>query len=180
MSDIKAYFMSIPPFTRYFTSIVFVSSMLMTYGLISPYKYFLFYELVFKHGHIWRLITTFLYAGKFGPSFLFGMLMLYFTCKRTEEWFKNKGQELMTLILFNAFMIMIYSAIYGNSMVLHQSFIFSLMYVCCKLDPDSMVSIWGFPVQSSNLPWVMLLLGVLQGGDPIPDLIGIADRKSVV
>jgi len=114
--------------------------------MINPYNLILVYENVFKRFQIWRLITTFLFAGKFGPSFLFSMLMLYFTCKRTEEWFKNKAAELTTLVMFNALVIMLYSAVYGNSMVLHGSFIFSLMYVICKLDPDSVVSIWGFPV----------------------------------
>lgn len=37
-----------------------------------------------------------------------------------------------------------------------------------------MISLWGFPVKSGNLPWVLLLLSVLTGGDPFHDLIGIA------
>jgi Derlin-2/3 len=36
------------------------------------------------------------------------------------------------------------------------------------------VSIWGFPVSSGNLPWALLALSILTGGDPFHDLIGIA------
>ena len=36
------------------------------------------------------------------------------------------------------------------------------------------IGIWGYPVQSGNLPWVLLLLSILTGGDPFKDLIGIA------
>ena len=42
------------------------------------------------------------------------------------------------------------------------------------MEPDSQVSIWGFPVKSGNLPWVLILLSILTGGDPFKDLIGIA------
>ena len=58
-------------------------------------------------------------------------------------------------------------------MVLTNSFIFSVLYVWCKNVPDAMVSIWGFPVQSGNLPWALLALSILTGGSPFEDLIGI-------
>jgi len=47
-------------------------------------------------------------------------------------------------------------------------------YVWCKLEPDAMVSLWGCPIKASNLPWVLLGLSLLTGGDPFKDLIGIA------
>ena len=37
-----------------------------------------------------------------------------------------------------------------------------------------MVSLWGCPIKASNLPWVLLGLSLLTGGDPFKDLIGIA------
>lgn len=55
-----------------------------------------------------------------------------------------------------------------------EAFKFSVLYVFCKNEPDRPMSIWGFPVQSGNLPWVLLLLSILTGGDPFTDLIGIA------
>ena len=59
-------------------------------------------------------------------------------------------------------------------MVLMNSFVFSVLYVWCKNEPDKMVSIWGFPVQSGNLPWALVALSILTGGSPFEDLIGIA------
>ena len=59
-------------------------------------------------------------------------------------------------------------------MVLMSSFVFSVLYVWCKNEPDKQVSIWGFPVQSGNLPWALLVLSILTGGSPFNDLIGIA------
>lgn len=54
------------------------------------------------------------------------------------------------------------------------AFKFSVLYVWCKNDPDKIVSIWGFPVTSGNLPWALLGLSILTGGSPMNDLIGIA------
>lgn len=54
------------------------------------------------------------------------------------------------------------------------SFTFSILYVYCKLEPDGMISLWGFPVKTGNLPWVLLVFSILTGGDPFHDLIGIA------
>ena len=42
------------------------------------------------------------------------------------------------------------------------------------------MSIWGFPVQAAYLPWVLLLLNVVQGQDPISDLIGIATGHAYI
>ena len=58
--------------------------------------------------------------------------------------------------------------------MLLNSFVFSTLYVWCKLEPEMTVSIWGFPVKSGNLPWVLLAFSILTGGDPFHDLIGIA------
>ena len=64
MSDLKQYYMEIPPFTRYFITGVFVMSFGMTYGLINPYS-MLLDETVIKKLKIWKFVTTFLFAGTF-------------------------------------------------------------------------------------------------------------------
>jgi Derlin-2/3 len=53
-------------------------------------------------------------------------------------------------------------------------FVFSILYVWCKNEPEGQVSLWGFPVEKENLPWALLLMSVLTGGSPFDDLIGIA------
>ena len=80
----------------------------------------------------------------------------------------------MTLVVFSMVLNIFYAFIYGDYMVMHVPFLFSLMYIWCKLEPDNTVSLWGFPVKSANLPWVMLVLSVVTGGDPFKDLIGMA------
>ena len=108
------------------------------------------------------------------------MIMMYFTLRRCEEYFKTKYPDFLTLIIFNILAVMLFAWIYGSYMILHTPFVFSLMYVWCKLEPEVPVSIWGFPVKSSNLPWVLIVLSILTGGDPFQDLIGIAAGHSYI
>ena len=65
-------------------------------------------------------------------------------------------------------------------MVLMTAFKFSMLYVWCKNEPDRQVSLWGFPVTTGNLPWVLVAFSVLTGGDPFNDLIGIAAGHTYV
>ena len=175
MSEIKEFYNSIPPFTRYFMTGVFIQSFAMTYKFVSPYSLLLSFEQVFQlKSQFWRLFTTFLFAGPFSQGFLFSLLMMYFSLSKIEMHFKAKHAEFMTLILFCAVVCTFYAFIYGEYMVMHKSFLFALMYCWCKLEPDMTVSLWGFPVKSANLPWVMLFLSILTAGDPFQDLIGIA------
>jgi hypothetical protein len=105
---------------------------------------------------------------------------MYFTLRRCEEFFKTRYPDFTVLIIFNMFAVALISFLYGDYLALNASFVFSLMYVWCKLEPDSQVSIWGFPVKSANLPWVLLVLSILTGGDPFKDLIGIAAGHSYI
>ena len=136
MSDLSSYYNSIPPFTRYFVTAVFASSFAMTYKILSPYSFILDYQLLFKKLHLWRFFTTFLFAGPFNPNFIFTMLTCYFSLVRCEEYFKGKAAKFMTLVVFLMVTVALYAAIYGNSMVLHGSFVSAMMYTWCKHDPN--------------------------------------------
>ena len=102
----------------------------------------------------------------------------YMTLRRCEDYFAGKAPDFVVMVLFNMFAVALYSFLYGNYMVLNQSFIFALMYVWCQLVPDAQIVLWFFPVTSKNLPWVLIAFSVLTGGDPFTDLIGIAAGHS--
>ena len=107
-------------------------------------------------------------------NFIFAIMMCYWTIKNTEEHFANKHAEMATLMLFNAVACLAFGTLAGEYMVMHNPYIFSLMYVWCKFNPEGMMSIWGFPVKTGNLPWVLIAFHVLTGNSPIADLVGLA------
>mmetsp|Transcript_42901 Transcript_42901/g.41247 ORF Transcript_42901/g.41247 Transcript_42901/m.41247 type:complete len:89 (+) Transcript_42901:16-282(+) len=88
MEQFKEVYMQVPPVTRYYMTITFVFSFAMTYRLLSPYLLLLDFELVFYNFHIWRLLTTFFFAGTFSISFIFTMVMTYYTMRRSEETYQ--------------------------------------------------------------------------------------------
>jgi len=100
--------------------------------------------------------------------------MMYFMLIRTETFFKNRYPDFACMVAFLMFATMVFSWIYGSHFIMHEPFIFAMMYVWCKLEPEVMVQLYFIPVQSANLPWVLMLLSVITGGDPFKDLIGIA------
>ena len=42
------------------------------------------------------------------------------------------------------------------------------------------MSIWGFPVKSANLPWVLMAFHLFTGGNPFNDLIGVVVGHSYI
>ena len=113
-------------------------------------------------------------------GFVFTLMLLFYTFKACEEHYKERYPEYIWMLFFNAVMVFVYSWIYGSYMILMSSFVFAVLYVYCKNEPDRQVSLWGIPVQSGNLPWALLVMSILTGGDPFTDLIGIAAGHSYI
>lgn len=98
---------------------VFIASFGMTYSILSPYQLILDFHYVYSKFHLWRIFTTFIFAGKFSQSFLFSIITMYFTMRRCEEYFKTKYPDFVVLLLFNMFAVCFYAYIYGDYMILH-------------------------------------------------------------
>ncbi len=107
-------------------------------------------------------------------NFLFAMMMIYWSVSNIEKHFEGRAPELATLLIFNAFTVMVFGWLAGEYMVLQSSYVFSLLYVWTKLVPDQPMTIYGFPVKSANLPWVLIAFHILTGGSPFADLVGVA------
>lgn len=69
-------------------------------------------------------------------NFLFAMMMNYWTISNIESYYERREAEMATLILFNAVMGLIFGTLANEYMVMQSPFIFSLMYVWCKKNPD--------------------------------------------
>ena len=119
-------------------------------------------------------MTTFFFLGPFSISFLFGMMMMYYTLSQVEAHFDKKQAELATLLAFNAVFGILIASLAGESAVMQNPMLFSLIYVWSRLVPDQQMSIWGFPIMSVNLPWALMAMHLFTGGNPFNDLIGVA------
>ncbi len=173
MEDIKTYLRQIPPVTRYYMSATLLLSFCVTYQIIPNYQVYLIFDLV-RQGQIWRILTTYFFAGGFSMNFLFAMMMIYWAVSNIEKHYEGRAPDLATLLLFNALTVMIFGWLASEYMMLQSSYVFSLLYVWTKLVPDQPMTIYGFPVKSANLPWVLIAFHILTGGSPFADLVGVA------
>merc|ERR1712046_34632 len=89
MDELKAGYMSVPPFTRYFMTSVFLLSFGMTYKMIDPYSLLLMFDKLWRF-QLWRLITPYLFVGPFSQSFLFAMISMYMFLRRIEDLHQHK------------------------------------------------------------------------------------------
>ena len=69
-------------------------------------------------------------------GFVFTLMLLFYTFKACEEHFKERYPEYIWMLFFNAVMVFVYSWIYGSYMILMSSFVFAVLYVYCKNEPD--------------------------------------------
>ena len=174
MDDFKAYIKKVKPVSRYYIGLVLLLSFCMTYKIVSPYDVMLDWTKVREKYQVWRILTSFFFAGGFSMSFIFTMLMIYWGINSIETYFDKRQADLATLLLFNALVTLFFAWLADDSYVMQDKFIFSLIYVWSKLVPDQPTSIWGFQFKSVNLPWVLMLYHLLTGHNPFSDLIGVA------
>ena len=113
-------------------------------------------------------------------GFLFGMMMIYYSVNAIEEYFENRKADFATMLIFNAVVSMLFAYLANDYTVMESPYIFSLIYVWSKFVPDRQMSIWGFPVTSIHLPWVLMGFHLFTGGNPFNDLIGVAAGHTYV
>ena len=53
------------------------------------------------------MITTFAFAGPFSMGFIFTMMLLFYTFKACEEFYKQKYPEFVYMLLFNSVMVFV-------------------------------------------------------------------------
>jgi len=117
MEDIKTYLRQIPPVTRYYMGATLLLSFCVTYQIVNVYSVFLvFYKI--GEGEIWRVLTTYFFAGGFSMNFLFAMMMIYYSVSNVEKHFEGRAPDLATLLIFNAITVMVFGWLAGEYMVL--------------------------------------------------------------
>jgi Derlin-2/3 len=147
MEGVKEFIKTIPPLTRTFMGGTMLLSFCMTYKIVSPYWGLLMFPDAFTKLQLWRLVSCFFYAGPFGMGFLFKMWMMHFSCSALDKYFGETRQpEMLTMVLFNAVMCILFGWLADMYQVLQDPLMFSFVYVWSKLEPDWQISMWGFPI----------------------------------
>jgi Derlin-2/3 len=174
----EAWFKGLPPVTRTLLVVLFSTTCLVVAGFVDVHIIFLDWFQVTRKYQFWRLFTGALFLGGF--SFGFVMQLYFFTNfgskLETHQRFNQPGDYLFFLIVISV-LVAIFSLLLqwprGYPMT-GPSIIFALIYYWSRCEPEARMSIWGFEVKGYQLPFALVFLTMLMGGDIWKDVLGIA------
>lgn len=184
MDEFKDFYFKLPPITRYYLSIIFVTATIATY--IKPlqmliYYIFLDYNLVFKQFQIWRLFTNIFFIGGFSTSFLFFVVMVYLNFKSAEQnaiILRAYAQFIMMIVyllifinLINIIAVKVFSFKIGFTLA--QQLFLSFIYIDSKRQPQKIVTLYFFRMKNAFFPYALIVLNIVSGGGIYDNIIGI-------
>ena len=175
--DLQQWFRDIPLVTKFFTFSTLILGFLITFQWISIQSVLFDAVMISKKFQVWRLITPFIFSGKFSFNFAMHMMILYENCRRYENNPYNTGAggstaDFIFMILF-AMAILLTVAYIFQFLVLSESILYVIMYVWSRREPDAQLNIFGFRFKAIYLPWVYLMIKLVMGQDLILPFIGI-------
>ncbi|KAJ4708130.1 Derlin [Melia azedarach] len=176
MSSPAEFYNSLPPITKAYGTICVLATAALHLGLYSPMTIALFYEPVFSHFQVWRLVTTFFFLGKFSINFGIHLLMIARYGVQLEKGpFGRRTADFLWMMIFGAVSLLALSAIPMLwTPFLGVSLVFMLLYLWSREYPNAQISIYGLvTLKAFYLPWAMLALDVVFGSPLLPDFLGI-------
>lgn len=172
--DLMSWYMDIPVVSRLYFTGAFLTTAGCALDIISPFSLYFNFDLIFHHGQLWRLVTTYLFFGMFSVEFLFHMYFLVRYCRSLEEGdFRGRTAHFVMMIMFGVtFMTAV--APFVSVHFLGSSLSFMMVYVWGRRNEDMRMSFLGiFTFNAPYLPWVMLAFSMMLGHPVTIDVIGI-------
>jgi Derlin-2/3 len=176
--SVSSWFQSVPMMTKFFMLGTFACGAMVSFGAVNAGTLYFSWPHIRYHFEIWRLFTPFLFAGAFSFPFVMHLWMLYQNCSRYEANPYNTGgggssADMLWMILLSMMVFIVVGYIFDFH-DFSDSILYTMMYVWSRREPNAVLSMWGFKVQSMYLPWVYLLLRMLMGGSILMPLVGVA------
>ncbi|ONK69776.1 uncharacterized protein A4U43_C05F26600 [Asparagus officinalis] len=176
MSSPGEYYNSLPPVTKAYGTLCFLTTVVCQLGLLDPISIALYYPWVFKNLQVWRLFTCFFFLGNFSINFGIRLLMIARYGVQLEKGpFDKRTADFLWMMIFGAFSLLVLSVIpFFSSGFLGISLVFMMLYVWSREYPNAQINIYGLvSLKAFYLPWAMLAMDVIFGSRLGPDLMGI-------
>lgn len=167
----------LPPITRAYIGACIATTALVEFKIVSPLQLYLNPYLIWNKLQMWRIVTNFLYWGRFGIDFFLNVLFTYRFCSMLEEEsFHGRKADFVVLLLFGiSTMTLISSLPFMPFLLLGQAFTIMLVYVWARRNPMVRMNFFGLlTFQAPYLPWVLLGFSLLLGNSVSVDLLGMA------
>lgn len=172
----EQWFKNMPTITKTYFVAAVGTTILVQLNIVDPEYLYLDFDLVFKKFQFWRLVTCFLFFGKFSLPFIFQIFILvhYFQMLEQGYFIGNRGlAEMSFMLTFVGFLMLVFSYFWGNLYFMGPALVFSVLYIWSRKDPYRPVSFWGFAFSAWQFPFAMMIFHILLGASPLLDGVGI-------
>ncbi|KAF2666379.1 ER-associated proteolytic system protein Der1 [Microthyrium microscopicum] len=171
---LEQWFYEMPPCTRYWTTGVLLTSLLVQCHVISPFNMFYSLNAIFNKGQYWRLISSYFYFGPLGVDLLFHVFFLQRYARLLEEASGRSPARFSWLLVFCGVSLSCLAP------MLHIFFLGTalssvLVYIWSRRNPDAMLSFLGLlTFRAPWLPWVLMGFSfVMHGIVPKDEICGV-------
>jgi len=174
----EAWYKNLPILTKvWFTAAVAVT-VLMTVGVLNPMVILLHWPTIWSKLQVWRLFTNVFFFGEFGMAWVMQMYLLtsFSTKLEKNEVFATIPGSYLMFLLWQTLVLAVLSVALSypdGYPALGQVLVFTVIYYWSRREPDAQLSFFGFVVTGAQFPFVMIVMGVLMGGDIFSDLLGV-------
>lgn len=177
MSTPQEMWEAMPPLTKTWLGFSVASTALVAMGTLDPTKMLFYPPLVYQNFEIWRLVSNFLFFGKFSFGFLMQMFILvrFSTSVELEPYKTSRvggSADYAFALLIMGTCCLIIGAFMGMYFM-GPPLIFAVLYLWSRLHPEDPTNIWGFRFAGKHLPWALMAFTILTGGSPVSDVIGV-------
>jgi Derlin-2/3 len=181
-NSVEEWFRSLPPLTRLWFVSSFAATILVSgIGAFPGHRLLWIPEFLLPpHFHLWRLITPFVYLGGFGMPFVINLYLIvkYSAAYESNPFCTTPGAYIggtadYAFALTFIGMVLLVVGYFMHLYLMGPILLFSVLYLWSKRNSEVPISFWGLNLKGRHLPWALMVLGMLLGNSPIPDLLGI-------
>lgn len=152
-------FADLPLVTRRMISLSLLMSVLVQLDFLSELSLYFNWSLAFRHGQLYRMVSSCLYFGRLDLSTGLTLLFLMRYSSNLEEFsFRNNHIHYLWFILQGIFWLVLL-AYWKSYYLLSDSFFAMLLYLWSKLNRNIVVFLFGIcPIPASLLCWVIIAI----------------------
>lgn len=153
----------------------FLTTCAVQLGIVGPRLLYLNHRAAFTDLELWRLLTNLFFVGGFGMPFVFSMFFLVRHSTQLEQCkFAGRSADYAVCLALCSAVLTVVTAFVDGLPFLAPALLSSLTYLWSRLNPTQPISIFGMlTVQAFYFPWVLVMITVVMGGSPVPNILGI-------
>lgn len=175
--SLSQWFADLPIVTKILFTGTFLQGAMVSFGMLNPMSVYMSWPHVTGKFEIWRLFSSFMFAGKFSFPFAMHLYVLYENSLRYERNPYNTGaggtsSDYLYMIVIGMGILLLVDYFQGMG-VLSEPLLYMIMYVWSRREPTALLNVFGFKFQSVYLPWVYIAIRMVMGSDILSPLIGI-------